>query len=152
MMAEEHNNADSYDGLAEFHKAVYVWEKTIMINIEGKIQKIIPSQLREVHSDKKNDRGGGGLVTLPCEWGRHCSTVALHLAWRRRTHPSRNGGGRGGVHRGVAQAWHCMSPIPPKEPTLRGMGGGGRGCSPWRRPSTDVREKSKLKMRLTYFW
>ena len=69
MMAEEHNNADSYDGLAEFHKAVYVWEKTIMINIEGKIQKIIPSQLREVHSDKKNDRGGVGLSLSPVSGG-----------------------------------------------------------------------------------
>ncbi len=77
MMAEEHDNADSYDGLAEFHEAVYVWVKTIMINIEGKIQKIIPSQLREVQPDIKNDRGRAGLVTLPCEWGRHVQP------WRR---------------------------------------------------------------------
>jgi hypothetical protein len=66
-------------------------------------------------------------------------------------YPSWNGGGAGGVHRGVTQARHstspthpptpthvrgkikvvqarhCTSPIPPEEPTNRGMGGGETG-------------------------
>ncbi len=41
---------------------------------------------------------------------------------------------------GVAQARYCMPPTYPphssEKPTLRGMGGGDRGCLPWRRPST----------------
>jgi hypothetical protein len=64
---------------------------------------------------------------------RYCTPIIHH-------HPKKNtlrgmGGGEGGVC-GVAQTWHCTSPIPPKEPALcAGMGGGGtggvhRGASP----------------------
>jgi hypothetical protein len=31
------------------------------------------------------------------------------------------GGGEGGVHRGVAHAWHCTSPIPPLPPLMSGI-------------------------------
>ena len=38
MMAEEKNNANSYDGRDGVSRTVFVWGKTIMINIEGEIQ------------------------------------------------------------------------------------------------------------------
>ena len=79
-------------------------------------------------------------VTLPREWGRHCSTVvaspkhgtARCLSPPKNT-PCVEWGGRetGCVHRGVAQARHCKSPEPPhtpppsEEPNIRVMGGGG---------------------------
>jgi hypothetical protein len=57
-------------GVTEFHEAEFVWEKTIMINIEGEIQKIIPSQLREVQSNKNKMTGGGpGLSLSPVSGG-----------------------------------------------------------------------------------
>ena len=100
-----------------------------MVNIEGEIQKIIHSQLREVQP-KKNDRWRAGRVTLPCEWGRHCSTMASHLAWRRKKRkPSIDGGGGEGGFT-VALTKHgttrCLSP--PKIPPLVEYGvGGGQG-------------------------
>jgi hypothetical protein len=133
-----------------------------MVNIEGEKLNIIPQQ------DKTNMTGGKiWHFNLPCEWGSHCLTVAASLkhGTARRlstTIPKKTpfvewGGGEEGL-RGVAQTWHCTSPIPPlppyscpgkiniaqarhctspnppKEPALcAGMGGGGdRGCSPWR--------------------
>jgi hypothetical protein len=91
-----------------------------LVNIEGEIQKIIPQQ------DKTNMTGGkAGHVTLPCEWGSHCLTVAAlpkhgtarRLSTTRKTHPSWNGGGgAGGVHRGVTQEQHCTSPSHPPTP------------------------------------
>jgi len=54
MMAEVKYNANSYDGHDGVSRTVFVWGETIMINIEGKIQYIIPSQLREVQPDKTN--------------------------------------------------------------------------------------------------
>jgi len=80
MMAEENKNADSYDGRDGDSRTVFVWGKTILVNIEGEIQKNFHSQLREVQPEKRNDRWRAGHVTLTCEWGRHCSTVASHLA------------------------------------------------------------------------
>jgi hypothetical protein len=57
-------------GVTEFHEAEFVWEKTIMINIEGEIQKIIPSQLREVQPNKNKMTGGGpGLSLSPVSGG-----------------------------------------------------------------------------------
>ena len=53
MMAEEKYNANSYDGCDGVSRTVFVWGETILVNIEGEIQKIIPSQLREVQPDKK---------------------------------------------------------------------------------------------------
>jgi hypothetical protein len=92
-------------------------------------------------------------VTLPREWGRHCSTEYCTLNIPpQRTHTSWNGGGDRGCSpwqsspkhgtarrlSHVAQAQHCTSPIPPKEPALlwNGGRGGDRGCSPCRCPST----------------
>ena len=69
--------------------------------------------------------GKAGHVTLPCEWGSHCLTVAAlpkhgtarRLSTTRKTHPSWNGGGgTGGVHRGVTQEQHCTSPSHPPTP------------------------------------
>ena len=62
MMAEENKNASSYDGRDGDSRTVFVWGKTILVNIEGEIQKIIPQQY------KTNMTGGrAGHVTLPCE-------------------------------------------------------------------------------------
>ena len=44
MMAEENKNANSYDGREGDSRTVFVWGKTILVNIEGEIQKIIPQQ------------------------------------------------------------------------------------------------------------
>jgi hypothetical protein len=116
-----------------------------------------------VQPEKKNDRWRAGRDTLPGEWGRHCSTVASHLAWRRKNIASINGGGGGGVHRGVDQTRHYTLLIPPEEPTVFTVaspkhgtahrlpppprkthaswnGGGGWVCSPWRRPSTALND------------
>ena len=51
MMAEE-NNANFYDGRDGVSRTVFVWGKTIMVNIQGKIQSIF--QLRDVQQDKTN--------------------------------------------------------------------------------------------------
>ena len=56
MMAEENKNANSFDGRDGDSRTVFVWGKTILVNIEGKIQKIIHSQLREVQPEKKDVR------------------------------------------------------------------------------------------------
>jgi hypothetical protein len=70
--------------------------------------------------------GRAGHVTLPCEWGSKCLTVAAstkygnarRLSTPRKTHTSWNGGGgQGGVHRGVAQERHSTSPNQPPTPT-----------------------------------
>ena len=54
---------------------------------------------------------GGFTVALPK------NDTASRLSPPRKTHHSCNGGGgEGGVHRGIAQAWHCTSPIPPLPP------------------------------------
>ena len=53
MMAEEYNNANSYDGHDGVSRTVFVWGKTIMVNIQGEKQLIIPQQ------DKTNMTGGG---------------------------------------------------------------------------------------------
>ncbi len=42
MIAEENNNADSYDGRDGVSRTVFVWGKTIMVNIEGEITSPIP--------------------------------------------------------------------------------------------------------------
>ena len=41
MMAEENKNASSYDGRDGDSQTVFVWGKTILVNIEGEIQKKI---------------------------------------------------------------------------------------------------------------
>jgi hypothetical protein len=136
MMAEENSNVDSYDGRDGVSQTVFVWGETILVNIEGEIQNIITSQLREVQPDKKYGRGRAGRVTLPGEWGRHCSTVASHLAWRRRNHPWWNMGGGQGVFTVALTkhgTTHHLSP-PPKNPRFMEWGGGW-GCSPWLHPS-----------------
>ena len=71
MMAEENKIANSYGGRDGDSRTVFVWEKTILVNIEGEIKKIIPQQY------KTNTTGGRARhVTLPCEWGSHRLTVA----------------------------------------------------------------------------
>ena len=98
-----------------------------------------------MHNPTTKNRGRAMRVTLPCEWGRHCSTVAAspkHGTARCLSSPKTTpfmewGGETGCVHRGVAQARHCKSPEPPPPPPLRRTkhscngGGGDRGCSPW---------------------
>ena len=80
-------------------------------------------------------------VTIPCEWGRPCSTVAAspkHCTGFRLSPPANTTfveceGGTGYVHHNVAQARHCKSPETPlhpppppsEEPNIRVMGGGG---------------------------
>ena len=39
MMAEENKNASPYDGRDGDSRTVFVWGKTILVNIEGEIQK-----------------------------------------------------------------------------------------------------------------
>ena len=39
MMAEENKNASSYDGRDGDSRTVFVWGKTILVNLEGEIQK-----------------------------------------------------------------------------------------------------------------
>ena len=121
MMAEENKNADSYDGRDGDSRTVFVWGKTILVNIEGKIQKIIPQQY------KTNMTGGrAGHATLPCEWGSKCLTVAAstkHGHAHRLSTPQKEltswngGGGTGGVHCGVAQERSSTSPHHPPTPT-----------------------------------
>jgi hypothetical protein len=53
MMAEENKNANSYDGHDGDSRTVFVWGKTILVNIEGEIHNNIHSQLREVQPEKK---------------------------------------------------------------------------------------------------
>ena len=38
VMAEENNNANSYDGRGGVSRTVFVWGKTIMVNTQGEIQ------------------------------------------------------------------------------------------------------------------
>ena len=86
-----------------------------MVNIEGGKKNY--HQLKAMHNPTKKNRGRAMRVTLPCEWGRHCSTVAAspkHGTARCLSPPTNTtfvecGGGTGCVHRGVAQARHCKS-------------------------------------------
>jgi len=79
-------------------------------------------------------------VTLPREWGRHCSTEYCTLNIPPEEPTLRGmGGGTGGVHRGShrpSTALHVAYPTlhkhstarplsPPKNPPFCGMGGGG---------------------------
>ena len=64
---------------------------------------------------KTNMTGGiAGHANPPCEWGSKCLTVAAS---------TKHGHAR-------------RLSTPRKKNTLRGMGGGDRGCSPWCRPRT----------------
>ena len=94
-----------------FQTPVFVWGKRIMVNIEGGKKNSLSIE-SDAQPDKKN-RGRAMRVTLPCEWGRHCSTVAAS------------------PKHGTAR---CLSP--PTNTTFVEWGGGNRLCSPWRRPST----------------
>ena len=136
-----------------------------MVNIEGEKQNIIPQQYKT-----NMTRGRAGHVTLPCEWGSKCGGVDQARTCTPLIYPRKKkitfrgmGGGKGGVHRGVAQERHSMSPhhtptptpvrekstfpkhgtsrplSPPEEQALRKMGGGNRGGSPWRCPRTTLR-------------
>ena len=71
-------------------------------------------QLKAMHNPTRKNRGRAMRVTLFCEWGRHCSTLAAspkHSTAR------------------------CLSP-PTNTTFVECSGGGNRLCSPWRRPST----------------
>ena len=69
--------------------------------------------------------GKAGHVTLPCEWGSHCLTVAAlpkhgtarRLSTTRKTHPSWNGGGGQGVFTVASPknstARRLATPLPP---------------------------------------
>ena len=124
-----------------------------MVNIEGEKQNIIPQQYKT-----NMTRGRAGHVTLPCEWGSKCGGVDQARTCTPLIYPRKKkitfrgmGGGKGGVHRGVAQERHSMSPhhtptptpvrekstfpkhgtsrplSPPEEQALRKMGGGEQG-------------------------
>ena len=126
MMAEENSNADSYDGRDGVSQTVFVWGETILVNIEGKIQKIITSQLREVQPDKKIWQGEGRACHTPQGVGEALFNCGITPGMAQKKPPMvEYGGGAGGVHRGIDQTRHYTSPIPPPEkPTLHGMGGG----------------------------
>ena len=77
-------------------------------------------------------------VTIPCEWGRPCSTVAAspkHCTGFRLSPPANTTfveceGGTGYVHHNVAQARHCKSPETPLHPPPPPPPGGGRRARP----------------------
>jgi hypothetical protein len=63
--------------------------------------------------------GGQGVFTVA-----RLPRTALQVAYPPPEKPTilgEQGGGEGGVHRGVAQAWHCTSPIPPLPPLMSGI-------------------------------
>ena len=99
------------DECTQFQTPVFVWGKRIMVNIEGGKKNY--HQLKAMHNPTKKNRGRAMRVTLPCEWGRHCSTMAAS------------------PKHGTAR---CLSP--PKNPPFVEWGGGNRLCSLWHRPST----------------
>ena len=88
-----------------------------------------------MHNPTRKNRGRAMRVTLFCEWGRHCSTLAAspkHSTARCLSPPTNTTfvecgrGGTGCVHRGVAQAQHCKSqPPPPLRRTKQTCNGGG---------------------------
>ena len=58
MMAEENKNANSYDGRDGDSRTVFVWGKTILVNIEGEIQKKYSLSIERGATKQKNMTGG----------------------------------------------------------------------------------------------
>ena len=128
MMAEENKMLILMMGVMEIHELCLCGGNQYWFNIEGEIQKIIHSQLREVQP-KKMTGGGPGVSLSPVSGGG--TVQPWHHTWHgaEKKQPSINGGGeRGGVHRGIDQTRHYTLPIPPKNPSLVEYGGGeGQG-------------------------
>ena len=87
--------------------------------LSGKNQRSPSTALHVPYPPPKNKPfvkwGGGNRGGSP--W--RCPRTTLQVAYPPLEKPTirvMGGEGEGGVHRGIAQAWHCTSPIPPLPP------------------------------------